>query len=217
MELPGGCDPPQPVRHRWAIVSSASTICSGTSSDGGSHGRPCPASSRGDNDPHPANPPTLPWHGGLRGLPPVAAVPAGRCQLPRRRRPSPACSAGTAPTPRAPGSPSPGDGTDIPPRRHPRAHRAAVPLCYSWRVWGWRGDTRHPGDASSLETWHPAGCTGVTPGPPAVPAARQCGGPRGSQPGWWRCGGGSPRARAPSQRLPPGLGSPWAQPRDGLV
>ncbi|XP_041317998.1 translation initiation factor IF-2-like [Pyrgilauda ruficollis] len=131
MELPAGCDPPppNPARHRWAPVrsgcGSASTICSGTSSDGGSHGCPCPASSRGDNDPHPANPPTLPWHGGLRGLPPVAAVPACRCQLPRRRRPSPACSAGTAPTPRAPGSPSPGDGTDIPHRRHPRAHRAA--------------------------------------------------------------------------------------------
>lgn len=75
----------------------------------------------------------------------------------------------------------------IPEPTAPREPLPALPPCYSWRVWGWRGDTRHPGNAGSPESWHPAGRTGVTPGPPAVPAARPCGGPRE-----WRWGG-SPR------------------------
>lgn len=164
--------PPKPVRHRWAPVrsgcGSASTICSGTSSDGGSHGRPRPASSLGDNDPHPANPPTLPWHGGLRGLPPVAAVPACRCQLPRRRRLSRACSAGSAPTPRAPGSPSPGDGTAIPPRRHPRAHRAAgasAPRSFRAIPGGFGAGGGIHDTPAMPAAWRP----GTAPGSPRVP------------------------------------------------
>lgn len=220
--------PPKPVRHRWAPArngcGSASTICSGTSSDGGSHGGPCPASSRGDNDPHPANPPTPPWHGGLRALPPVAAVPACRCQLPRRRRPSPspACSAGTAPAPRTPGSPSPGDGTDIPPRRQPRAHRAAgASAPRSLRAipggFGAAGGIR---DTPAMPAaWRP-GTPPAAPGSPRVPQPCRrpgsVGGP-GDPSLAGGDGGGSPRARAPSQRPPPALGSPWAQPRHGLV
>lgn len=55
------------------------------------------------------------------------------------------------------------------------------------------------------------------PGSPSRAGGQAEWGAQGT-PAWLvEMGGGSPRARAPSQRPPLGLGSPWVQPRDGLV
>lgn len=165
--------------------------------------------------------PRCPGTGGLRGLPPVAAVPACRCQLPRRRRPSPACSAGTAPTPRAPGSPSPGDGSDIPRRRHPRAHRASGasargPSVLFLAGLGLEGGYATPRQCQQPGDLAPRRLHRGHPGYPSRAGGQAVWGAQGT-PAWPLGMGGLPRAPAPSQPPPPGLGSPWAQPRDGLV
>lgn len=147
-------------------------------------GGPRPAS-LGDNDPRLPTPPGCPGPGGSGDSP------------------CPANGHGGGPAPPAPGSPSPGDGTDTPPHRHPRAHRPAVPLCYSRRVWGCRGmDTRHPGELAPrrLHRGHP-GSPGSDSGQGSV------GGPGDPGPAAGD-GEGSPRARAPSQPPPAGVRSP---------